>query len=374
MNEIQSYASERGWGRSRLELKAHSVEEDLREVGVLVRDAPDYDIHTTLDETELEEVLQSVVGYARPETRTYDLKSLAAVWRIRDGRSQRHLENARAIFLTNNRRLVRASTKFFDESPNGFEVPISTLDSHLATVAWLKRPMAAPNLPRSQIVADCIAILEPGTQLWDRFLDVIDDLNQDGGISEEDYAILRYTVSARRALMETTLGDESAVTVGSVPEVLRRAKEAMTREAQDRLRAETRGREEAERRASLEAGRASDAEQRLAREKKEREEEVKATTSKHRSDLLKRVGNKAHRRAVKVARISYVFIFVVVVGSLLASLGVIAGAAAFILILALALLNARHLIFGGSLSQFVSRFERFLEQKIEEREQRSLGL
>jgi hypothetical protein len=374
VNEIVSYAVSRGLGRTQLEIKAATVEGSLRALGITVRDAPDYRVQTTCDEKRMEEVLQSVVGYARPETRHYDVKSLAAIWRLRNGHSQRHLESARAIFLTSNESLVRASANFFAETPNGFEVPVCTLDSQLATVAWLKKPMAAPDLPKRQIVADCIAALEPGKRLWERFLNVVEQTHEAGGVSEEDYATLRYTVSARRALVEETLGDDNAIALGSIPEILRRAKEAMTQEAQDRLQSESQSRHDAEIKADAEARRAAAAEESLRSERDEHQAALQSSDESRKAELARRIGNKAHRRAVRSTRFIYALMALVVIGGAAAGLGLLAGVLATVLVVAAAILGARHIIFGESVSDLANRIERFLEKKFEERERKSLDL
>lgn len=363
INEIVSYAASRGWGRTQLEMEAATVDAHLRSLGILARDAPDYRVRTPMDERRMESVLQSVVGYARSDTRLYDVKSLTGIWQLRGGRVPRRLESARAIFVTSNHRLVRASAEFFGERPNGSEVPVCALDSQLGTIAWLKRPMAAPDLPKRQIVADCIAALEPGNHLWERFLDVVEQTREAGGVTEEDYATLRYTVSARRALVEETLGDEHALTVGSVPEILRRAKEDMTREAQERLQAETRSRQEAESRADAESQRAEAAEVAL-----------QSSGEEHKLELARRIGNKAHRRAVHVARTFYALLALAVIVATAAGLGLIGGVVATALVAVVTLLSAMHILVGESLSDLASRIERFLEKKFEEREWKSLEL
>lgn len=374
VNEIVSYAASRGWGRTQLELKAAQVERDLQALGISVGDAPDYRVRLSLDEGRLEEVLQTVVGYARPETRSYDVRSLTAIWRLREGRSQRHLESARAIFVTSNEYLVRASARFFEETPNGSQVPVATLDSQLGTVAWLKRPMAAPDLPKRQLVADCIAALEPGNQLWERFLEVIEQARADGGVSEEDYATLRYTVSARRALMEETLGHEDALAVGSVADILRRARETMTREAQEQVQTEALRRREAEVRADEESRRAELAETVLSAERGAHEKSLQSSEQAHKDELARRIGNKAHRRALRVAKVIYVILAVIIIGGAAAGAGLIGGGVATFFVLVAAALNTRQSLVNSSLSEFVSRGRRYLEKRFEERERRSLGL
>jgi hypothetical protein len=106
---------------------------------------------------------------------------------------------------------VRAARRFFAAGYDGFTWPLAVLDHHLATVAWLKRPLQAPDLPRKQIIADCYAALRPEGRLWARYLEEIEALRQRGELSNDHFVALRYSVDARRALMDTTLGDPEAI-------------------------------------------------------------------------------------------------------------------------------------------------------------------
>jgi hypothetical protein len=244
-------------GPSEIDRRVEKLPKDLSSLGVSILATPAYAVETTVDEKELAAVLQDVVHYHREDTRLYDLKSLVAINHLRRGHVPRTLEKARAIFITPNASLVRASRQFFGERPNGDAVPTCALDHEVATVAWLRQPVAAPELPRKQIVADCYAAMYPNEALWRRYLEEVERLRSDETIGEEDYYVLRFSVEARRALMDETLGREEAFTVGTIEDVLRRAHEthqatllAQLRDARAETDSERRAREDAERRAS----------------------------------------------------------------------------------------------------------------------------
>jgi hypothetical protein len=232
---IYEYAVSAGLGPSELERRAEEAEGRLKYLGLTRRDTPKYTVDLGVDERRLEDLMQELVRYQREETRVYDVKSLTAIYRIRRGREMQHLEDAKAIFVTTNRPLVRASNEFFKETNDGRIVPIATQDWELGTVAWLKRPVSAPDLPRKQLLADCFAALEPGEQLWKKYVETIDRMEDDNSLDEESHAVLRYSVEARRALMDRTLGSADAFTMGSVKEILERAHENQQRELLSRL-------------------------------------------------------------------------------------------------------------------------------------------
>lgn len=270
--------------------------------------------------------------------------------------------------------MVRASAEFFEESPNGFDVNICALDTQLGTIAWLKKPMAAPDLPRRQIVADCVAALEPGDRLWEQFLDVLEQSKQQGGVAEEDYALLRYTMSARRALVEETLGDVRDVTLGSVPSILRRARESITRDTQDQIRIAREQQRDAQVAAEAEAERANRAETQLQRERLEHATELAASSELQRAELVRQIGNKAHRRARRYSTGIFVLLAAAVIAGALGSGGVIGGGGALVLVAIAKVVATTHTVVGRSVSELARRVERLLERWFEEREQKSLGV
>jgi ABC-type multidrug transport system fused ATPase/permease subunit len=203
---------------------------------------------------------------------------------------------------------------------------------------------------------------------------VVDQLRDDGEVTEEDYAVLRYTVSARRALMEETLGDEDALTLGSVAEILRRAREAMNKEAEVRFQTEVRNRQVAEDKAGSEMERATVAEEALKAARQESAEERESADEKHQQDLARRIGNKSHRRAVRAARAIYIILALVVIVGASAAVGFVGGGVATVLIVIMTILTTRHYLFGESLSDLSSRVERYLERRFEEFERKSLEI
>ena len=96
-------------------------------------------------------------------------------------------------------------------------------DQALASVLWLKGPTAAPDLPRNLLVSNALAAMQPSNDFWKRYLAEIARLETDDKITETDYDILRYSITAKRAVMDLTRGDIDAFTEGTIDEVLRRA-------------------------------------------------------------------------------------------------------------------------------------------------------
>lgn len=89
---------------------------------------------------------------------------------------------------------------------------------------WVKEPQRFPDVPRAQVIADCMAALSPSQPLWSKVTDEIDRLQERGEISEGDVAILRYSHDATQAIMDSTLGEPTRVTPVNIQKALARAK------------------------------------------------------------------------------------------------------------------------------------------------------
>lgn len=356
------------------------LEQDLMDLRIEVRSTPDYTLTYGLDEERLEEVLQKRVRYRDESTRIPDVKSLTAIHRIRQGSSAPHLETCRAVFITNNSSLVRASRDFFDSGKH--EWPLAMVDHALSTLLWVKEPTTAPDLPRLQVLADCYAALSPSASLWSRISDEIERLASRGEISDDSIALLRYSHEAEQALMDVTLGDPSRVNEGVIRTALERARavvaqpaqveaqqakqkaeEAESAEAQSRFVAETSTAENERLRERLESLEASD-KARQARDNARREA------------IVSQAQSQADRRARTIKIIGLVLLILGVVGvvcSLVPSLGEalpqwITSSATAIAAL-LSILGFVALITGGSLFGLVERWRsRAIDKRLHEEE------
>lgn len=223
--DVVDYCLDKGIGPSDLELRIEQMERDLERVGVRQLDPPPYEPASTIDEAGLEEHLRDWINYRNPQAVIHDVQCVSAVARVRGGRgSTGEIERAGAVFVTTNGSLVRGVRAFFGSEIGLGEVPFCYLDSEVTTLCWLKAPLQAPELPRKQILADCYAAMQPGDELWGAYLTEVERLHESGGVSQEDYDTLRFSIDARRALMGRTLGRSEAFSTGTVEEVLDHAR------------------------------------------------------------------------------------------------------------------------------------------------------
>jgi hypothetical protein len=318
LSRVEEHFVREGLGPSDIEVFMNTVERDLLMLGINVRPTPPYEEHLGVDEPALEGLLQVEVGYQNQHARQHDLDALTGVWRLRHGQAQRRLETCRAIFVTTNAPLVRAARRFFAAGCDGFTWPLAVLDHDLATVAWLKRPLQAPDLPRKQIIADCYAALRPEGRLWARYLEEIEKLRQRGELSNDHFVALRYSVDARRALMDATLGDPEAISGTTMHAVLTATLDSIKSPLLEQLAAREAAQEATEHEAQAAAGRADTAEQQ-ATQALQQVAQTNAALRAFQQAQVGRAKRKAARWARRVELLAFAVLAVLVAGSAFAS-------------------------------------------------------
>lgn len=235
---IVAHCRRRGITKSDLSLVVDQLDEKLAEAGIDVLDSPAYSEDSQIDELRFEEILDAEVSYWNPRARRHDVNSVRSIYAIR-GRSRiRNLETAKAVLVTSNSAFSRAAYLFGAKYEQSGDVSSVLTDFTLANIAWLKAPMAAPSIPRLELLAFAYAALEPPTGLMEKFLREVDRLEMSGAISPRDHQLLRSSQIARDELMRLTLGAEAAVTPGTVTSALDRITSEISSEERAKLDAE----------------------------------------------------------------------------------------------------------------------------------------
>jgi hypothetical protein len=253
---VDFFASEQ-MGRSDVELAIASLRDRLEQHHIEVVQPPEHSEEDTISERDLETTLKEGVHYGRHGTMVKDLKSLTAIYRMRDGEVRRHIESCDAVMVTSNNTLAHVSKVFFAEHFGTRSVPLCMTDYALAALAWLMNPAQAPDLPRRQIVAISYAALNPPEEVWRKYLAEIRRLHERGELTEEQVGLLLYSPDARLELMNATSGDPDALATGTISQILQHAEAEARAEVESELEAERARRKQAEATAIAEKARAA---------------------------------------------------------------------------------------------------------------------
>ncbi len=230
------YFITRGLLSTDVDLMAARLPNKLALLGITVHDRPTYEREFVIDESGFEQHLKAKIGYfRRPKALQHDVDCIAAIARIREGRESFAVEDCRAVFVTTNAELARATRSFFQSESTPKAVALCISDYALGNLMWLKNPTKAPDLPRRRLIADAFAAMEPTEALWRAYLVEIARLESQGNVTPDDYLLLRHSVAAKAALMDLTKGDPAAFTQGRVTEILEVAKRTVRADLEQEL-------------------------------------------------------------------------------------------------------------------------------------------
>lgn len=213
----------------------YGVENEIEQkLKIRVFEKPSYIDEFNIDERGLSETLRESIRYTKEQALERDVTSISAIMRLRKTRSSIYIENCQALFITTNHSLAEVTKRyFFRESDNNRIIPPVLPAYILTNLLWLKNPTASPTLTRKRIIADCVASTATPDYLWKRYFEKIEEIKNKGAITSDDYYILRFSQEARSLMMEITSGDENAITIGTIEEILAASKAELIKDQQN---------------------------------------------------------------------------------------------------------------------------------------------
>ena len=231
-------AKKRGTTKSDFLLIAETIDEKLGESGIGVEDTPRYMDAFQIDETVFEQVLDDELSYNNPRAKKYDINSVRSIYAVRGNKSAFSLESARAVFVTSNTPFARAAWEYGKNRESSRDVSAVISDFSLANMAWLKSPIEAPEIPKTQLLAFCYAALRPSRELLGKYMKEIDRLEKEERITERDHQVLRSIHLVEREIVHLTLGEDTALTEDIIMHTLDSAIAAIKIEEAEKLKQE----------------------------------------------------------------------------------------------------------------------------------------
>ncbi len=212
-----------------------TLTDKLGREGIVIENFPKHDKLYEPDEETLENMLKEIVRHKNVDALRHDTLCVSAIYRLRRGSSSSTIENSGAIFLTNNLKVVEAANKWYYEVERNKGIPPAVSSEVLATIAWVKRPIESPDLPKLSVISDCYEMLNPPEDIWQKYLEAIEEWKKKEDVSDEDLFLLKYSAEAHYALMEKTFGDPYYLTVGTIPEILEKVKDELVKRERMKL-------------------------------------------------------------------------------------------------------------------------------------------
>lgn len=205
------------------------------------------DVRYQIDEEKLQKNINTTYARFDPlfeelekeETILRDIRSIAAIHRLRRGNRPASIRKAGHVFVTANSGLAWASRRFeMSEWGNQFFIPVCLTEVFVGTLVWLQAPVQVAAMDERKFIAQCYASLQPSRVLLKRFVDQVEKLRQEERIDEEACFLLRTSTVAREMLSEKTMGDPNRVTHKTPVEILEEMTDAIRRKENEKYSAE----------------------------------------------------------------------------------------------------------------------------------------
>lgn len=172
--------------------------------------------------------------YDKVYTIQRDVKSIAAIHKLRKGACPTKMREVSHVFITSNSALAFASRRFAEgeSSSRSFCIPAAVTDVFFGTVIWLNSSTADTPLSGKGLIAACYAALQPSRALVRRLAETADRLLSEGKITAEDVTMLKQLRVSRYILQDETLGDPNRFTDKTAHEILREIRQDLQRQEQ----------------------------------------------------------------------------------------------------------------------------------------------
>lgn len=138
-----------------------------------------------------------------------DVLSVLGIMKLRKGHTSPELEKCAHIFVTTNIPLINVVNECLFEPEAGVG-PVIT-DTTLSSLVWFKCSSSHSNYPTHRLIENAMLALEPTHSFLNEFYEVINQFQAEGGISEEEAAIIRSDIQIRRGLFTAINGDSTKI-------------------------------------------------------------------------------------------------------------------------------------------------------------------
>ncbi len=165
------------------------------------------------DEKKLDRYLEKT-GFKKRVAREHDVCCISNVFNSRSNMEIKTLDNTFSIFITTNTKLEYITQRFFRKEIPLSSIPVVSSENWLTTILWLKHPDKFNNFPFDILLTDAYGTLNSDDLFWSKFIKRLEELKTSGGISEENFLLVRYNnllfnmVNLRSAIKEHDLDDD----------------------------------------------------------------------------------------------------------------------------------------------------------------------
>lgn len=126
------------------------------------------------------------------ETIEYDIKSIEAIYRKKQGHQTYSISGSNTFLLTTNRNLVYACKVFHNQHFVKNTIPPAISDIFLGTYIWTRSGIkCCETIATEKLIADCYTAMEPSQYAINKFCENVQELSARGEITEAEVIALK---------------------------------------------------------------------------------------------------------------------------------------------------------------------------------------
>jgi hypothetical protein len=223
------YFDENEYDEFGIERVIASLKDKLEELGISVKNSPDFSYNDQLSQKEKGKYIDwvglkahlkdKIGGYNKNDHEKAidnDMDSITSISLFRRGESAKLLENCIAIFVTTNIDLVRESTFYLSKFSPKDSIPFLITDVDLCMQVWTKYSFYDESIPNSILIENARAALEPTFNIIEKFNKTVEQIEKEGGVTKETSDMLQMEHYIHREVMLQSRGDPDLITPQTV--------------------------------------------------------------------------------------------------------------------------------------------------------------
>lgn len=186
-------------------------------------------------DTDLINHISANINYKNKEAIETDVQSVASILLLRNGMKSTKIEKCGYIFVTSNILLTKTVNQFLYKHTNTpiEKTPPIISDIDLSSILWLKCYSTHKDFPKHKLLENAWTALEPTPTMLNTFFSFVERIRLEGGITDDEAAIIRVDSFCRKSLGAIAQGDAEAINDKTVFTIRDRLKARYTDKASE---------------------------------------------------------------------------------------------------------------------------------------------
>ena len=214
------------------------VDQEIRAVGFQIANIPRRVAqHVSAEQALSTRLADRVTGDELEPRVVHDVDCVAGILTLRKGHRSQSIDDARAVFVSDSRLVIRNVTLWWQEDEHELSIEPVVHVRALSNVAWLKKPSAGSDLKTHELLTLCGAALRPAHRTWERFIRHLNTLHTSRNLTSDEVTAIIASSTSDELLRDAELiaGDSCDIDAETLDEVVERVKSGYAADVEQRV-------------------------------------------------------------------------------------------------------------------------------------------